>query len=86
MRYVTGVDEKDRPIDLRDPKAAELRVLADAAGRDAERLVGALVSLQDVFGSDLSVDPRFTRAVGAALDKLLKGGAERAVAELARSA
>jgi fructuronate reductase len=86
MRYVTGVDEKDRQIDLRDPKAAELRVLADAAGRDAERLVRALVSLQDVFGSDLSVDPRFTRAVGAALDKLLKGGAERAVAELARSA
>ena len=29
MRYVTGVDEKGAPIDVRDPMAARLRELAD---------------------------------------------------------
>ena len=36
MRYVTGIDEKGDAIDVRDPLAARLRAIADAAGPDAE--------------------------------------------------
>ena len=33
MRYVTGIDEKGAPIDVRDPMAARLRKIADKAAR-----------------------------------------------------
>src|SRR3954466_1796068 len=38
MRYVLGIDEAGRPIDLRDPMSARLIDLAQAAGPDADRL------------------------------------------------
>ena len=80
MRYVTGIDEKGKAIDVRDPLAAELRALADAAGPDAERLVHALLGVEKVFGSDLAADPRFVAAVTERLARLFAEGAKRAVA------
>ena len=38
MRYVTGIDEHGKPIDVRDPLSARLRAIADQAGLDAARL------------------------------------------------
>jgi fructuronate reductase len=38
MRYVAGVDEHGRPIDVRDPLATELAAAAKTAGPMAERL------------------------------------------------
>ena len=38
MRYVTGIDEHGRPIDVRDPLASRLKATADAAGPDPARL------------------------------------------------
>ena len=80
MRYVTGIDEKGQAIDVRDPLAAELRKLADAAGPDAERLVRALVAVEKIFGQDLAADPRFTTAVSERLARLFRDGAKRTVA------
>jgi fructuronate reductase len=82
MRYVTGLDEGSQPIDVRDPLAAKLRAIADAAGPSGARLAPALLGIEDVFGPDLPRDPRFRSTVTAALDRLFAVGAKRAVAEL----
>jgi fructuronate reductase len=82
MRYVTGIDEKGQPIDVRDPLAIRLRALADEAGPVAERLAPTLFSVREVFGTDLPADPRFTLRVEAALDQLFAVGARATVNRL----
>jgi fructuronate reductase len=79
MRYVTGLDEKGQPIDVRDPLSERLRRLADQAGRDAERLSRSLLGLREIFGDDLRADERFSAAVTRALGLLFDKGAEQAV-------
>ena len=74
MAYVTGIDEKGQPIDVRDPLRDLLRAKADEAGRDAANLAPALLSLGQVFGSDLPENAIFTSAVTRALDSLLRDG------------
>jgi fructuronate reductase len=74
MRYVTGVDEKDEAIDVRDPLASRLRALANQAGPIAARLAPALFSVREIFGADLPDDPRFTSVVEALLDQLFSLG------------
>lgn len=81
MRYVTGIDERGQPIDVRDPLAPRLRGLADEAGPDAERLASALLAVREVFG-DLGNDPRFAAVVTEALRALFAVGARRCVAEV----
>ena len=80
MRYVTGVDEQGRAIDVLDPMAAELRAIAKWAGLSATHLAPALLGIEDVFGSDLKNDQRFVGRVTNALDHLLALGAKRAIA------
>ena len=80
MRYVTGVDEGGRPIDVRDPMAGRLREITDRAGPSAERLAPALLGVEEVFGTDLAADPRFTEALKTLLRQLFKAGARRTVA------
>lgn len=77
MRYVTGIDEAGGAIDVRDPLRDELRARADAAGPDARRLAPALLGIETIFGTDLPADPRFTAAVTAALDSLIRLGSRR---------
>jgi fructuronate reductase len=84
MRYVTGIDERGQPIDVRDPLAARLRQPADASGPSAERLAPALLGVQEIFGTDLSQDPRFVAAVTDALRRLYAAGAKRTVTEIAQ--
>jgi fructuronate reductase len=85
MRYVTGVDEHGRAIDVRDPLAGRLKAIADREGLDAQRLAPALASVAEVFGADLSADPRFLKPVTAALAALIEKGARRALADYARA-
>jgi len=82
MRYVTGIDEKGAPIDIRDPMAARLRDLADRAGGSAERLAEELFAVREVFGDNLPQDPRFTGAVRNGLKSLYENGAKRTVTSL----
>jgi fructuronate reductase len=80
MRYVTGVDERGRPIDVRDPLSARLRIIADREGLDAARLAPAITGVREIFGDDLAADPRFLSTVTAALDRLIRLGSRAAVA------
>jgi fructuronate reductase len=82
MRYVTGIDEKGQPIDVRDPLVQRLKALADETGPVAARLAPALFSVRDVFGTDLPADPRFTLRVEAALDQIFTIGARATVNRL----
>jgi fructuronate reductase len=84
MRYVAGVDELGRAIDVRDPLAAQLNAIADSVGPDPRRLASAFVSLREVFADDLAADPRFLESVAQALAALYANGARRTVEQLAR--
>jgi fructuronate reductase len=75
MRYVAGTDDAGRPIDVRDPLAADLRSRADGAGPNAERLADALFGVAQVFGEDLPRDDRFTGPVRNVLASLFANGA-----------
>jgi fructuronate reductase len=79
MRYATGQDERGGTIDLRDPLADELRRRTAGIG-DAAALAKTLISLEAVFGQDLTAEPRFTRAVTDALSRLMRDGAAATVA------
>jgi fructuronate reductase len=81
MRYVTGLDEKGAPIDVRDPMSSHLRGLADRAGGSPEHLARELFAVREIFGDDLPQDPRFTDVVTAQLARLYEHGAKRAVSE-----
>ncbi len=53
MRYVGGTDEQGSPIDVKDPLAARLRALSDAASSPREKVV-ALLSVTEVFTPELA--------------------------------
>ena len=84
MRYVSGTDEAGKPIDVRDPLAAEFATLAREAGPVADRLAPALLGVRAVFGDDLPGHPQFRAAVTRALDALYRQGAKATAAEYAR--
>jgi fructuronate reductase len=79
MRYVTGIDEQGHPIEVKDPHAARLRQIADAAGRDADKLATGLLAVQEVFGTDLPQVAAFRAAVTNHLKSLLESGARETV-------
>jgi fructuronate reductase len=81
MRYVTGIDEQGKPIDVRDPLAARLRKVADEAGLVAERLAPALLDVREIFTAEIAADPRFRTAVTNALSRIITRGAKAAVAQ-----
>ena len=83
MRYVTGSDENGQPIEVKDPLAARLRAIADAAGRDAGALADGLLGVSEIFGTDLPANAAFRRAVVGHLGSLFAVGALATVAKLA---
>ncbi len=76
MRYVRGIDEQGRPIDVRDPLVAELRL--HAVGDPAHR-VGGLLGLASVFGADLPRVPAFRAGLVTWLEQLEGEGAAAVV-------
>jgi fructuronate reductase len=82
MRYVTGIDEQGKPIDVRDPLSGRLRAIADGAGLVAERLAPALLDVREIFAAELAADSRFRTAVMSALARIIAKGARAAVAGL----
>ena len=75
MRYVTGIDEQGNAIDVKDPHAARLRAIADAAARDPEKLATGLLAVTEIFGTDLAGNSAFRSAVTNHLKSLLESGA-----------
>jgi fructuronate reductase len=82
MRYVTGLDEQGGAIDVKDPHAAKLRAIADAAGRDADKLVDGLLGVPEIFGTDLPENAVFREAVTAHVRSLFAKGALATVGAL----
>ena len=62
IRYVSGVDEKGQPIEVSDPLADTLRAACDSAKGDPAAMVKAVVSIKEVFGSDLINEPVFVES------------------------
>jgi fructuronate reductase len=81
MRWQAGVDEQGQPYEVQDPLAAETRALYQK-GQNGFEKAASLCSLEAVFGPNLSHDPRFVNAVGAALDALLQQGGRASVEAL----
>jgi fructuronate reductase len=84
MRYVTGVDEHGRAIDVRDPLASRLREISDSAGRAPVQLVDRLLRVTEVFGDDLPRSEPFRAALIGHLASLFQRGALETVQNLAR--
>jgi fructuronate reductase len=82
MRYVTGIDERGQPIEVKDPLAGRLREIADAAGRDAGRLADGLLGVCEVFSDDLPANGTFRAVVTGALESILANGALGAAGRL----
>ncbi len=59
MRYVTGVDERGLPIDIRDPLARRLGTIAQKARGRPAALVEGLLDVTETFGSDLGSNEGF---------------------------
>ena len=77
MRYVSGVDDAGQPIDVRDPLAEKIRGIVDNS--TDENRVAALLTLQEIFGSDLPANPQFVAPVQQAWQNLVHQGARQAV-------
>ncbi|MBV9590111.1 MAG: mannitol dehydrogenase family protein, partial [Hyphomicrobiales bacterium] len=69
-------------IDVRDPYAARLRALVDAARPDAGSIVASLLRVREIFGDDLAENRSFSEPVTSALELLLRVGARATVRQL----
>jgi fructuronate reductase len=78
MRYGIGIDEKGRPIDVRDPLAAAIAARTQAV-RSAPELTAIFLGFEQVFGTDLPANRQFRAAVMQALERLLRDGAAATV-------
>lgn len=79
MRYVTGIDERGKDIDVRDPLAVIFRQISDDSKGQPLRLVDGLLALKEIFGPDLPGNNSFRSAVGGHLKSLYQVGALRTV-------
>ena len=78
MRYVGGTDENGQPIDVRDPLADRLRDVAAGQGTPAD-VVGAILSVRDIFPADLADQLR--GPVTRAAEKIWSNGVRATVQE-----
>jgi fructuronate reductase len=84
MRYVTGVDDRGRQIDVRDPLAKRLRAISDQAGGVAANLVSGLLEVREVFGEDLRQNEVFRAVLAGHLSSLFEKGALETVRDFGR--
>lgn len=77
MRYVSGTDDAGKAIDVRDPLADKIRAAVASSSED-ERVM-ALLSLQEIFATDLIEQPGFVQAVESAWQRIRQYGAHQAV-------
>jgi fructuronate reductase len=82
MRYVTGVDEQGRDIDVRDPLASRLRAISESARGKPAQLVDGLLRVSEVFGDDLPRSGSFRAVLTGHLASLFQRGALETVRRL----
>ena len=84
MRYVSGINDNGKNIEISDPAAEQLKELVSNSPDNEER-VKALLSLTHVFGNDLSNNQHFIVQVTNAYLSLRDKGAKQTVQQLAQS-
>lgn len=85
MRYVTGVDESGRKIDVKDPLAARLQAIAQSAKGVPDRLLDGLLNVTEVFGDDLPRIDSFRAVLARHLASLFDSGALATVRNVSRA-
>ena len=83
MRYVSGVDDSGTAIDVRDPLSEKIAALVKQS-TESER-VNALLSLREIFATDLVQNPQFVAAIQQAWQRIAQYGAHQAVIETLKS-
>ncbi len=84
MRYVSGVDEQGKAIEVCDPL---LNVIQDAVrtSEEGEARVKALLGIHAIFGEELPARTEFVAQVTQAYQLLLDGGARATVAQYVKA-
>lgn len=77
MRYVSGVDDAGSAIDIRDPMSEKIRTIVERS-TESER-VTALLSLHEIFATDLVQNSQFVSAIEQAWQRIAQHGAHQAV-------
>ena len=85
MRYVAGTGERGQPIDVRDPLAHRFQEIAQAAGSDTDTLARGLITIPEIFGTDLPARGAFISAVTESLRMLYALGARGAAQAIAQA-
>ncbi|MGR6980406.1 mannitol dehydrogenase family protein [Testudinibacter sp. P27/CKL/0425] len=79
-RYVSGIDENQQPIEVKDPMAEQLAAIYAKCGLDVA-VVDELLKLENIFPAELAANPTFVEHVRTAYQTLLDHGARQAVAD-----
>lgn len=82
MRYVTGVDESSKEIDVKDPLAASFRQIAATAAGEPSKLVDGLLAVKEIFGNELPRQEGFRSVLYSHMQSLYEVGAMRTVQRL----
>lgn len=80
MRYVGGVDEQGKAIEVSDPQLAVIQAAVKGSA-EGESRVHALLGIEAIFGKALPQDADFVDAVMKAYQTLLQKGAKATVAQ-----
>ncbi len=80
IRYASGTDEEGRSIAVADPMAARFAAIAEAGRGNAAQIAEGFLDLVEVFGTDLSGNATFRRAVSRDVGTLFRDGVRRTLA------
>ncbi|PSU35840.1 fructuronate reductase [Photobacterium lutimaris] len=81
MIYISGVDEKANPIDVRDPMVEQFKAIYQEHGINTS-VVKAILGIEAIFGTDLIKNNEIVEAVTKAYQLIITKGARAAVASL----
>jgi fructuronate reductase len=84
IRYASGRDEQGRAIEVADPLTSRFAAISAAAGSDPDALAQGFLEINEVFGTDLPREERFTAGLTGWLASLLTRGARATVADCVR--
>ena len=84
IQYATGVDHAGRSFPVHDPVAAKAQEIGRAAAGDATVIVGNMLQLEAVFGTDLSAMPQVVSRLAEHLQALMARPAREVVAQFNR--
>ncbi len=82
MRFVTGVDERGRLLELNDPLKVKLRSVVALGASDPEEIVHSLLQIKEVFGVELPRNAGFAEILKLHLRSLFADGAIRTIATI----